>query len=172
MRTVIAATFLLLAASPAGAECRIFDIETALASSLDGLKKLERDVSEFQSTEGGVWEIYREADGRVHTIIRIDAGESGRLERRLSVVNRKTYGIAVTRIDYLRHAFAEEAGPNGTAARKTDYYYYCDGALYVPPEGFAMLDIAAYSKAGKEAAAALVKDKDVADFTKGLAKSE
>ena len=42
-------------------------------------------------------------------------------ERRLAIVNRKTYGIAVTRVDYLRHAFIEEAGPNATAKRTTDY---------------------------------------------------
>ena len=137
---------------------------------MEGLKKLEREVTDVQSTEGGVWEIYREADGRVHSIIRIDGGESGMSERRLSVVNRQTYGIAVTRVDYMRHAFIEDGGPNGTAARRTDYYYFCEGKLYVPPEGYAMFDLKAYTEAGNAAQNVMVLDKDVADFTKGLAR--
>lgn len=160
---------LLLAATPAtAADCALDKIEQALASPLDGLKRLDRDVSDVQSTEGGQWQIYREPDGRVHSIIRIDGGESGMGERRLSIVNRKTYGIAVTRVDYMRHAFIEEAGPNATAKRTTDFYYYCNGKLYVPPEAYSMVDGKAYSSAGTEAQAVMVKDKDVADFTKGL----
>jgi hypothetical protein len=150
------------------AECPLAEIEKALASSLDGLKKLEREVTDVQSTEGGVWQIFREKDGRVHSIIRIDGGESGMGERRLSTVNRKAYGIAVTRVDYMRHAFLEDKGPNATAARKTDYYYFCDGKLYLPPADAAMFDIEAYAASGNEARQTMVLDKDVADFTKGL----
>ena len=171
MKYPIALACLLTMAGPASsADCATGEIETALAASLDGLKRFEREVTDVQSTEGGIWQIYREADGRVNSIFRIDGGESGMSESRLSIVNRKTYGIAVTRIDYLRHAFVEEAGPNGTARRITDYYYFCDGSLYLPPEGYAMLDLQAYSAAGTAAQAAMVKDKDVADFTKGLAR--
>ncbi len=54
-------------------------------------------------------------------------------ERRLSTVNRKTYGIAVTSVTYLRHAFIDDAGPNGTAKKETEFYYFCDGKLYFPP---------------------------------------
>ncbi len=169
MKIMFAIAGLLLATTPAlGDDCALGKIEDALATPLDGLKK--RDVSDVQSTEGGQWQIYREADGRVNTIIRVDGGESGMGERRLGIVNRRTYGIAVTRVDYMRHAFAENAGPNATAKRTTDYYFYCDGKLYLPPEGYAMLDLAAYKAAGIEAQSAIVKDKDVADFTKGLVK--
>jgi hypothetical protein len=171
MKFLILPLFLALAATPLhAAGCDTGKIEAALASPVDGLKKLERDVTDIQSTEGGVWQIYREQDGRVHSIVRIDGGESGRSERRLSVVNRKAYGIAVTRVDYLRHAFIETAGPNGTAKRTTDYYYYCEGKLLVPPNDVAMFDTEAYAKAGDDAQAAMVKDKDIADFTKGLAR--
>lgn len=173
MKRLFVLALLLLTATPALADaCALAKIETALSAPLDGLKKLERDVSEVQSTEGGQWQIYREADGRVNTIIRVDGGESGMGERRLSIVNRQTYGIAVTRVDYLRHAFAENAGPNATVKRTTEYYFYCDGNLYLPPEGDAMLDLTAYKAAGIEAQTAMVKDKDVADFTKRLARQE
>jgi hypothetical protein len=157
-------------AAPAFAECDTQKIEAALDAPLGSLKPAERDVSDVQSTEGGVWQIYREKDGRLNSIIRIDGGESGMGERRLSVVNRKTYGIAVTRIDYLRHAFIEDAGPNGTAKRTTDYYYICEGKLLRPSADYFMGDRDAYIKAGAEALAAMVKDKDIAEFTKGLAR--
>ncbi len=171
LKRVLAVLLLSFAAAPAHAEdCPIQDIEKALSSSLDGLKMIEREVSDVQSTEGGVWRIYREKDGRVHSIVRIDGGESGMGERRLGIVNRKTYGIAVTRVDYMRHAFVEDAGPNGTARRSTDFYYFCGGKLYVPPADYATFDVNAYAAAGREAQDLMVKDKDVADFTKGLSR--
>ena len=164
------AVFLATTIAASAAECPLGEIEKALSSSFDGLKKLERDVTDVQSTEGGMWEIYREKDGRLHSIVRIDGGESGMGERRLSTVSRKAYGIAVTRVDYLRHAFLEDQGPNATAARKTDYYYFCDGKLYLPPADAAMFDVEAYTASGKDAQKLMVLDKDVADFTKGLAR--
>lgn len=170
MKLPLSLLILVALSTVAAADCPVDKIEAALASSVDGLKKLERDVSDVQSTEGGVWQIYREADGRVHSIVRIDGGESGMGERRLSIVGRKTYGIAVTRVDYLRHVFVEDAGPNGTAKRTTDYYYFCDGKLLLPPADYFMGDLEAYKAAGTEAQKAMVLDKDVADFTKGLAR--
>lgn len=167
---LIVISMAVMATTASAADCAVGKIEAALSAPLDSLKELEREVTDVQSTEGGVWQIYREPDGRVNSIVRIDGGESGMSERRLSVVNRKTYGIAVTRVDYLRHAFAEDGGPNGTAKRTTDYYYFCYGKLHVPPEAYAMLDIKAYTTAGTEQQDAMVKDKDVADFTKGLAR--
>lgn len=157
-------------AAPAFADCDTQKIEAALGAPLDALKPYEREVSDVQSTEGGVWQVYREKDGRLNSIKRIDGGESGMSERRLSVVNRKTYGIAVTRVDYLRHAFIENAGPNGTARRTTNYYYFCDGKLLLPPRDYFGGDVDAYAKDGTEAQKAMVLDKDIAEFTKGLAR--
>ena len=77
MKLLFALACLLTMAGPALAtDCAIGEIEAALTAPLVGLKKLERDVTDVQSTEGGQWQIYREADGRVNTIIRIDGGES------------------------------------------------------------------------------------------------
>ena len=170
MRVRTAVFAMIASATPALADCALDKIEAALAAPLDGLKRLDRDVSESQSTEGGAWIIYREKDGRVNTITRIDGGESGRQETRLSVVNRKTYGIASTRIDYMRHAFVEDAGPNAIVGRKTAYYFFCDGKLYLPPGEYAMMDTEAYKAAAGDALNLTVKDKDIADFTKGLAR--
>ena len=166
----VAIAAILGAALPVRAECPLDKIDAALASSTQGLKTLERDVSDVQSTEGGVWQIYREKDGRVHSIIRIDAGEMGRNDTRLSMVNRNIYGISSTRIDYLRHAFIEDAGPNAEARRTTTNYYFCDGKQYLPPDGMSLLDGETYKADGLDLQKMMVLHKDVADFTKGLAK--
>lgn len=170
MKFRLAATMLLASASGSYAACDIDAISNALDASLADMKPVEIDVTEVASTEGGAWNIYREKDGRLHTITRADYGESGRNETRLSVVNRSTYGIASTRIDYLRHAFLEEAGPNGTAKRSTVYYYFCDGKLYVPSTDAAMVDSDAYPKEGSAALAQMRDSADIAKFTIGLMK--
>ena len=168
MKTLFTMLIMLAACSTALADCPVDSIEKALNASLDGLKEVERQVTDVQSTEGGVWRLYRKKDGRLNSFIRLDGGESGMSERRLSVVSPDAYGITVTRVDYLRHAFIDNAGPNGTAKRTTEYFYYCGGKLYVPPMEYATLDGAEYAKAGTEAQNMMVGDKDVADVTKGL----
>lgn len=170
MKIFVAAALLLATASGATAgECPVAEIESALSAPLATMKMAEREVTDIQSTEGGVWRIYLE-DGKAHSIIRIDGGESGMGERRLSIVNGKAYGITVTRVDYLRHAFIDEGGPNGTAKRTTEYFYVCDGKLLLPPAEYATMDLAAYAKAGQKAIDLMTGDKDIADVTKGLAR--
>lgn len=158
---------LCLSSSAALADCDLDAISRALDGKLDSMTPKEIEVSNVQSTEGGVWQIFREKDGRLNTIIRIDAGESGRQETRLSVVNRAAYGIAATRIDYLRHAFVED-GPFGIARRTTTYYYYCDGKPHVPQGDGAMVDREQYPKDAMDQRALMLDDKDVAEITKGL----
>jgi len=168
IRLAFFALLLALCGPAIAAECPLPKIEAALNASLDKMKPLERDVSESQSTEGGRWQIYREKDGRVNTIIRGDYGESGRGEMRLSIVNRDTYGIAKTRIDYIRHAFLEDQGPFAFHKVTTEYFFYCDGKLYLPGETGATMDLDQYKKDGAEVQAAFLSAKDIADFTKGL----
>lgn len=165
MRLAFAA--LLLSSSAALADCDLDAITKALDASLAGMTPKEIEVTDVQSTEGGVWEVYREGDGRLNTIIRIDGGESGRQDTRLSVVNREAYGIASTRTDYIRHAFIEE-GPFGIARKTTDYYYFCGGKPYVPGESGAMVDLVEYPKKAMELRTIMLDDKDVAAITKGL----
>ena len=168
MKYLLVVILLLGFSTATRADCPVADIEKALAVPLEGLRKVERAVTDVQSTEGGVWRIYRRKDGRLTSLLRIDGGESGMSERRLSIVSPKAYGIAVTRVDYLRHAFIDNGGPNGTAKRTTEYFYYCGGKLYVPPMEYATLDGAVCTKAGEDAQKAITADKDVADVTKGL----
>lgn len=151
-------------------ECDTSGIERALAVPVDGLKMLEREVKDIQSTEGGVWRIYKAADGQVRSIVRLDGGESGMSERRLAIVSPGAYGITVTRIDYLRHAFIDNGGPNGTAKRTTEYFYFCSGKLVVPLVEYATMDVAEYAKAGEDARQAMVQAADIAEFTANLAR--
>ena len=168
MKAALATALLLATATAALAdECPVSRIEEALTAPLDQMKVTERSVSDIQSTEGGVWRIYRGKNGALKAIIRIDAGESGRGERRLGIHGPDAYGIAVTRVDYLRHAFIEEGGPNGTAKRTTEYFYFCGGKLHLPPEQFATMD-GTYAKTGEEAQKAMLEDKEIAPLTKGL----
>lgn len=169
MIRLAAMILLMVLCGPAlAAECPLPKIEEALNASLDTMKPLERDVSDIQSTEGGVWAIYREKDGRVNTITRVDFGESGRNEMRLSIVNRDTYGVARKRIDYIRHAFLEDQGPFAFHKITTEYFFFCDGKLYLPGETGATMDLAQYKKDGDEVLNAFLSAKDIADFTKGL----
>jgi hypothetical protein len=167
MRHAILALALILAVPAAHADCDLDAIAKALEDPLGAMTPKEIEVTDVQSTEGGVWEVYREGDGRLNTIIRIDGGESGRQDTRLSVVSRDTYGIASTRTDYLRHAFIEE-GPFGIARKTTDYYYFCGGKPHVPGESGAMVDLVEYPKKAMELRAIMLDDKDVAEITKGL----
>lgn len=168
MRLLLAAALLLGSCAAAFAECPVGDIEKALGASLDTLKKTEKPVTDIQSTDGGVWRIYQRPGGMLDTLVRIDAGESGMGETRLAIVNDGAYGIARTRVDYLRHAFIDDAGPNGTAKRTTEYFYFCDGKLYLPPAMYATLDNAAYAKTGEETQNRMLLDKDVAALTASL----
>jgi hypothetical protein len=167
MKTLFTILTMMAACGPALAECPVDTIGEALAAPLDGLPKVERQVTDIQSTEGGVWHIYRKQDGSLVSLVRLDGGESGMNERRLSVVSSDAYGISITRVDYLRHAFIDEAGPNGTAKRTTEYFYYCGGKLYVPPEQYATMD-GSYAQSGAAAQKAMISDKDIVDVTKAL----
>ena len=165
-RLLLLVALMSMACAANAAECPLPSIDKALGTTLDKLKSLERNATDIQSTEGGRWFIYREKDGRVNTITRIDYGESGRSELRLSIVNRTTYGIAKTRVDYIRHAFLE--GPFAVVKTTTEYFFYCDGKVYLPSPESATVDLDQYKKDAGDAQAAFLSAKDVADFTKGL----
>lgn len=168
MRLSLAAALLFGAFTPAVADCPVADIERALHSRLDNLKMTERQVSDIQSTEGGVWRVYERQDNVLDTLIRIDGGESGMGETRLSIVTDSAYGITRTRVDYLRHAFIDDAGPNGTARRTTEYFYFCGGKLYLPPDMYATLDNGDYAKSGESWRNVMLLDKDVVALTRSL----
>lgn len=168
MRLPIAMILAVGLAAPALAECPVGEIEKALTVPLDGLKMTEKPVTDIQSTEGGIWRIYKDAAGTVETLIRLDGGESGMNEYRLSIVSPGAYGISALRVDYLRHAFVDNGGPNGTARRSTSFYYFCDGKVFLPPPEYGTAALAGYTEEAAANQKRMLLDKDVADLVKDL----
>lgn len=159
----IAAAVLLLTRPALASDCPIPDLEMAGEASLNAMKPLEIEAAEQRSVEGGTWQIYREKDGRVHTIVRIDGGESGRVETRLSVLNRHAFTIGERNITYNRN-YAHE-GPFFFASEERKNYYFCDGKLVGTETGGED-----YEKAGRELRDLFLNAKEIAGFTKGLAR--
>ncbi|MFN0192545.1 MAG: hypothetical protein ACKVP5_11320 [Aestuariivirga sp.] len=149
------------------AECDLAAISEALDAPLVAMKATEVEVAEVQSTEGGVWEIYREKDGRLNTVIRIDAGEMGRSDTRLSVVDRAAWGISSTISEYNRHAFAEGGGPLAVVKKITVYYFFCGGKLHTPPPEWSTTGDE-YAAAAGGAKDTFFKAPEIAEFIKGL----
>jgi hypothetical protein len=112
--------------------------------------------------------VFNEAETSVTEVQSTEGGESGMDETRLSIVDDGAYGVARTRVDRLRHAFIDDAGPNGTAKRTTEHFYFCDGQLYLPPEMYATLDNSADAKTGEESRKRMLLDKGVAALTRSL----
>ena len=168
MRLQLAMILAVGLAAPALAECPVGEIEKALTAPLDGLKMTEKSVTDIQSTEGGVWRIYKDAAGKVETLIRLDGGESGMNEYRLSIVAPGAYGISSLRVDYLRHAFVDNGGPNGTARRSTSFYYFCDGKIFLPPPEYGTAALAGYTEEAAANQKRMLMDADVADLVKTL----
>jgi hypothetical protein len=159
----------LLLALPVAQACDLDAITRRLEEPLGELRVVEREVRDVQSTEGGVWQIYREKDGRVHTILRIDAGESGRNELRFSAASRRDYGIVETRFDYNRHAFVDIDSPFAVVRKTAVYYFFCGGKLYLPRAGIAHLP-EGYEAGGRAAKAQILEAGEIADFTPGFAR--
>jgi hypothetical protein len=57
------AALLLASGTAASADCPVGDIEKALGAPIGTFKETETPVTDIQSTDGGVWRIYRRADG-------------------------------------------------------------------------------------------------------------
>jgi hypothetical protein len=167
LRFIALPAALLLSKAALAAGCDLDAISAALDASLEGMKPYEREAVETQSTEGGGWQVFREKDGRLNTVVRSDFGESGRNDTRLSAVNRETWGISATRTDYNRHAFAEDGGPFAVVRKTTVYYFFCGGKLYTPPPEWSTTGEDYAVEAGK-AKEAFFKATEISEFVKGL----
>lgn len=93
------------------------------------------DVSELTSTEGGEWQVWRNADGAVDQLARIDYGEMGRVAARLVVSSADAYAITQTTVLYSAPLYVEGSMP---IREETDIYVFCSGELAGPGEGFTL----------------------------------
>lgn len=173
------ALLLILCSSSAFAECNPWKIEQALSNQLENIQPKDIPATNVASTDGGLWRIFREPDGRLNTIIRYEFGESYRREIRLSVINRSTYGIAVSNIRYLYEYPYFDAESNGVSIRNISYFYYCDGKPFLRNNesfpnyrefnlhsGFENQN--AYSDEALKIRNEFIDDPDVQEITKGL----
>jgi hypothetical protein len=127
----LAATLLLFLATPAFA-CDGGPLFEMMAAPLSGKPDTSFDVSEVGSTEGGSWEVYFKADGKtLANLVRIDYGESGRLETRLIVSSPEAYAVTSTDFNYSAPNYVS----GSTAIREEkDIFVYCSGKLHLPEE--------------------------------------
>lgn len=168
----ISAAMIVLAglADPALAQCQVTEIERGLLAPLEGLQETTFDTTLETSRMGGEWKIYRDAGGKLHTIIRSDFDELGRMEYRLSIISPSLYGISVLDVEYLRnlHAQEEDGGEFGIAKESKTYFFFCDGQLHLPQREFGIREPAIYVEEGINSQKLMLLDKDVADLVKDL----
>lgn len=160
-----AAVSVFLASNPAAA-CPMSELYDLAYQSLAAMKPLELDASaDILTSEGAEWHIFREKDGRVHSIILEAFGESGRNTYRLSIRNRGEYIISATRVDYNAHAFL--GGPVAPVKETTDYCYFCGGTPFVPKSEMTFVGDD-YVKSAKDARKLIFDAKSVNFYTQGL----
>jgi hypothetical protein len=136
MRPFPFALSLFLLASPAAA-CDGGVLHGLMETPLNEGDAESFDVAEQASVEGGAWYIFRDAQGAVKNVMRVDYGETGRLATRLTVSSADAYAVTVTRFGY-----SAPLGVSGssTIREEKDIYLFCDGKLYLPEEDFGMTE--------------------------------
>jgi hypothetical protein len=105
---ILTVSFACLAGAAKSADCQVDRIYDALTATLEGMKPREREDTESEGTEGGIWYIYSNDSSEVKTIRRVEIGENYNIETRLSIVNDDTWGIARTFTYYLRQCSSPE----------------------------------------------------------------
>ena len=128
-----AATLILMIASfDAAFGCPVLELAKKVQEPLRALKKIEVEAQEQRSTEGGVWHVYLTRNGRPHSIVRTDYGETGKLRTRASFLDSKNFGIEVVEERYAEPIYAKP--PTKIVSRSTVAYFFCetDGMIYMP----------------------------------------
>src|SRR5262245_6605458 len=80
--------------------CPLSQLTQRLAETPKNLKTVEVPVAEVQSTEGGVWKVRLSPSGKVHSVQRIDYGETGLGETTLVPMDRQNVAIRDVMITY------------------------------------------------------------------------
>lgn len=150
------------AAKPAS--CPVEALDALSRKPLPAKPSRSLPVTNVITSEGGEWHIYTTKAGLAH-LVRVDGGEGGMMETQLSILSPRAYVIRETTISYLRHAFLE--GPNADAKEVTSRYFFCDGKVYQPANGAAILGDD-YVTDGYGAQTRMLDDKDVKALTKPL----
>jgi hypothetical protein len=106
----------------------------------------EIELAEFESTEGGAFSIYLNANKKPDRIVRTDFGETGRRVTKL-VIGAPNDVMITSTLEHYNVPITQTG--SFTNREETDFYYFCDGKLQQEPEAAMDND---YAKAAKEAA--------------------
>jgi len=112
--------------------CSVVELAKKVHEPLQAYRKKEVEARKWHSAEGGAWHTYVTRNGRLHSIVRIDYGETGRSQTRASFLDAKDFGIEV-----VTERYAEPIGsgrPTRVVSRSSVVYFFCeaDGVIYLP----------------------------------------
>ena len=119
---------LLVCGHPAAA-CPLDRLTRIASEPLKGLHRTDQALSEVISTEGRRWQIYRRRNGTLHSIIRLDLGETGRAELRASFATPDEFVIVATTV---RYKFPLPNTKPGISSTESTRYFFCRDLVYIP----------------------------------------
>lgn len=120
--TAVAVLTLVLAST--ATSCPLDRLRQIVKEPLTGYEVREVAAAERRSTEGGVWRLYFHSNGQLHSVVRIDFGETGQWNARISFIDARNFGI-VDRV--LRYDLP--ISPNRSvqiADESSTTYLFCD----------------------------------------------
>ena len=119
----------ILSGLPAAA-CPLDALANLASEPRRDLRQEEVPVPHRQSTEGGIWHVYRRADGTGHSIVRTDYSETGRLEQSASFLTRENFTVIERYFEYRQPLWHDATGEVSRVS--SIQYFFCGGVPYLP----------------------------------------
>lgn len=128
--TLSALGLLIVLTEQSAAACPVASLTAKLDQSLRKLTVRQVDVSERQSTEGGVWRIFLTRAGKVRLLQRSDYGETGQWQASLALTDRNNFVIRAVDTKYREPINAERT--TIISSKTSREYVFRDDGSYVP----------------------------------------
>lgn len=111
--------------------CPTPELARKVREPLKAYQKIEVEAQdqEPRSTEGGVWHVYLTRKGRLHSIVRTDYSETGRLRTRASFMDTRNVGIEVVDESYAEPYYTKR--PIKIVSRSRVTYFVCDADVVI-----------------------------------------
>jgi hypothetical protein len=166
LRALAVQALLSIAAAAPLLACPIEKIAHATREPLDRFKKIEVEARKWRSLEGGHWLIYLRQDGVPHSIVRIDYGETGQWQVRVSFVDKQTFGIVVTTLRY--DAPIDPSRQARVVESVSTEAFFCDKSnlVYVQANPHDELSALAAIREAKAQKAMLFEAEEIAQYLK------
>ncbi|WP_125461742.1 MULTISPECIES: hypothetical protein [Rhodomicrobium] len=104
--------------------CPVGQLAALSKETLGELRKEELPAGDNDSTEGGQWQIFIRDDASLHSIIRLDFGETGQRQIRLSRLNRREFAITLNNLRYDIPLNANDRVDTDTANKISKVYFF------------------------------------------------